>query len=152
MTGPHRQYQSTPTTIATPTAEETVQLTEQPTVQPDTTENQTIREENLSALQPEETPVDDTTPVPTTVVTAMPTPVAVVNDPQGVLLPANPYPIEPEPTETPILVTVERPVEEIYKEIYHENVTFSYSAKAFSYNLVYAAADHRVHGLARDNC
>jgi hypothetical protein len=26
-------------------------------------------------------------------------------------------------------------VEEIYKEIYHENVSFSYSARAFSYNL-----------------
>jgi hypothetical protein len=141
------------TTIATPAAEETGQVADQPTLQPDTMENQTISEENSTALQPEETLIADTTPgevgdpnatvpvdttpipVATTVVTVMPTPVAVVNDPQGVLLPANPFPIEPEPTETPMLVTVERPVEEIYKEIYHENVTFSYSAKAFSYNL-----------------
>lgn len=108
-----------PATITTPIAEETRLVTDQP------------------AVQPEETRIAEVVSIPaeTAIVTAMPTPVPVVNDPQGVLLPANPYPIEPEPTETAIVVTVERPVEEIYKEIYHENVTFSYSAKAFSYNL-----------------
>ena len=126
------------TTKATPTAEETRLAVDQPTNHPGTTETQTVPGENLTALQPAETLVADTTPVPaaTTVVTVVPTPPPdVENDPAGVLLPANPYPIEPEPTETPILVTVERPIEEIYKEIYHENVTFSYSSKAFSYNL-----------------
>jgi hypothetical protein len=136
-----------PTTFATPAFEETQMLTDQTTVQPEITENQTIPEENMTVVFPAETLTTNGTPaveegytnimipvetLPIPVTTSV---VPVESGPTGVLMPANPYPIETEPTETPVLETIERPVEDIYKEIYHENLSFSYSAKAFSYNL-----------------
>ena len=109
-------------------------------------DNQTHAAENQSAGQQEvlnettgteinPTYTEPVTPADTIPVTVVETPLIIEENKPGVLVPENPYPIETHPTEPPILDVEEAPPESVYREIYHDNVTFGYSAIAFTYNL-----------------
>lgn len=112
----------------------------------DITDNQTPTGESLPAGQsamPNETTgtwanptyTEPATPVGTVPVTGAVTPSIPVEDKLGVLVPQNPLPIETHHNEPPMLSDDDEPLETMYREIYHDNVTFSYSTIAFSYNL-----------------